>query len=717
MPSNVGSLQLTGECFLQSNASSLLTNLTSYTISWFAQYNSVPTVYSNLISTTFNPIALVDSNGHVTYQMWGAASPPGQYQHNNHIPGVVYHIVMTWTVSGSWYLYINGVQILTGTAGATASPWTTSQLILVGSEASYTAPYVGGNIQLSNLAIWQNYAATVADIKNLRDRVYDPSTLIGSVSGVPQPATTWFTLADAASGTPGISDNSFVDQIGTQTLPNLGGTFANASYAAPLVYVPPTLISPYVSKCGKTFYAMAQANAVGSAGISGTVSVNSASTSLTTSANQAGWVGQQLLITGDSSNTTYTIQNGIASAYTIAPVYGGSSNAVAANATLVTAYPVSTITAVNSNPTINVQFGGVGTSYPVAIDGPVWTNTSGLLPCAAWQLLCGPVESVLVQNPGSVYSASPSVSASGGGGTGLTLGTPVISGGVTAYHIDSGGSGYADPIPYIVGPPIVVVDPPSISITGTLASGSASVTGISSTAGLYPGMTVLGTGPEPNAIASIVSGTAISLYQNATITGSTSLTVQGKPAACLCNGLWRRHHGHRGIRSGFRLYGRLATEHHNLSISWPSRQWRDRDLYGQPDDRLYSGHESWLRLHVGAINLYNRLRRIRSGRGRRDGWRSVIGCGRLYGDGKLDYGGGWRGARGDQCGSGQLLWPVGAGLWWNLRFQSAFRSASDAARLEYRRSYGGHKRSQHIQFRGQLVQAECVSEQRGICRS
>ena len=77
-------------------------------------------------------------------------------------------------------------------------------------------------------------------------------------------------------------------------------------------------------------------------------------------------------------------------------------------------------------------------------------------------------------------------------------------------------------------PPTVVVDPSSISITGTLTSGSTSVTGISSTAGLYPGMTVLGSGPTPNAIASIVSGTAITLFQAATVSGSIALSVQGK---------------------------------------------------------------------------------------------------------------------------------------------------------------------------------------------
>ena len=62
-------------------------------------------------------------------------------------------------------------------------------------------------------------------------------------------------------GTPTMTDNSFADQIGSMPIVYLAGSFSNASYAGPLIYVPPCLVSMYVSKCGKTVYGMAQANA------------------------------------------------------------------------------------------------------------------------------------------------------------------------------------------------------------------------------------------------------------------------------------------------------------------------------------------------------------------------------------------------------------------------------------------------------------------------
>ncbi|MGA2705665.1 MAG: hypothetical protein ABSH35_31860 [Isosphaeraceae bacterium] len=74
-----------------------------------------------------------------------------------------------------------------------------------------------------------------------------------------------------------------------------------------------------------------------------------------------------------------------------------------------------------------------------------------------------------------------------------------------------------------------------ISFTGTLTSGSASVTGISSTTGLVAGQNISGTGiPSGTMILSVNSSTAITLSAEATASGSQSLTAltndaNGKP--------------------------------------------------------------------------------------------------------------------------------------------------------------------------------------------
>jgi hypothetical protein len=68
----------------------------------------------------------------------------------------------------------------------------------------------------------------------------------------------------------------------------------------------------------------------------------------------------------------------------------------------------------------------------------------------------------------------------------------------------------------------------AISATGATTNGSAAVTGLASTASMVVGMAVSGTGiPAGATVASITSGTAITLSTPATATGaSVSLTVQ-----------------------------------------------------------------------------------------------------------------------------------------------------------------------------------------------
>ena len=257
--------------------------------------------------------------------------------------------------------------------------------------------------------------------------------------------------------------------------------------------------------------------------VTGTVSVNSGSTALTTSSGQSNWIGQTLQITGDSSSGTYRVMSGSGNSWVISPSYGGSTNAVLASATQTATNPPAVVTGIASAPTIQVQFGGTGSFSTVNTWGPVGSPTTHSLPWVAWQLLCGPIQSIVVQNGGSGY-VSPTASASGGGGSGLTLGTPVMTGGVTSYSVgNSGGTGYTSA-------PTVTVAPPSIALAGTLTAGSASVTGLSSTAGLLPGMMVLGAGSNACAINTITSTTALTLTQPATNNGSTTLTFIGRTA-------------------------------------------------------------------------------------------------------------------------------------------------------------------------------------------
>ncbi len=544
-----GSLRVTGQWNVQTASSTLLASQPTISISFFIQYNTIPATGNRLIDTT-NQSAIVNitTSGKASYPVYGTSGGVGSYNATI-VTGQVYHVAVTWNQSlNRRRIYVDGSLVSSGLA-ATAYGSSTSQWLQVGSElvgsGSSNVDY-----QIANLAIWQGYELTGTDVAGLCNAIYTPGNLIGSASGIAQPPTSWWLLGDATSGTPSVTDYSFTD-IGSSaahsfsTFSSGAGTASNASYAAPLVYVSPITITPCVTRSGQLAVFFATATNSATTAIGGTVSVSRGSAALTTSVVQPPvvappalplvWINSQLQITGDSSNTTYTITGGSGKTWTISPAYAGSTNAVGASATLIQAGTPSVITSITSYPTIKVQFGGMGSPKAVQIWGPVWSPVSQVLPYAAWLLQCGPVQSLVIQNPGANYT-SPSVSATGGGGTGLTFGTPVLSGGVTSFTKGSGGSGYTSA-------PTVTIAAPSLAITGTLTSGSAVITSVSSTAGIVPGMAILGTGTYPNFVASVgsgtitlispavvLTGTAPPVAINGTVSAGATLAVVGKQA-------------------------------------------------------------------------------------------------------------------------------------------------------------------------------------------
>ena len=167
-----------------------------------------------------------------------------------------------------------------------------------------------------------------------------------------------------------------------------------------------------------------------------------------------------------------------------------------------------------------------GTKYgPVVVVITDGTGSGATATISSSQISGGVIQSATLVSGGTGYSGSPTATIYGGGGSSATASLTVSSGVITAINITAGGSGYS------ATANTVTIAAPSLTVTGTLTSNSKSVTGISSTAGLHVGMLVLGTGSNsPNWIATVNSGTAITLGLPATIAGSTALTVVGKRA-------------------------------------------------------------------------------------------------------------------------------------------------------------------------------------------
>lgn len=77
---------------------------------------------------------------------------------------------------------------------------------------------------------------------------------------------------------------------------------------------------------------------------------------------------------------------------------------------------------------------------------------------------------------------------------------------------------------------LLLTTPPGTTQTGTLASGSATVTGLTDTSLIQPGCFVTGTGiPLFTIVETVVGATSVTLNNNATVSGSQSLTFALEP--------------------------------------------------------------------------------------------------------------------------------------------------------------------------------------------
>lgn len=126
---------------------------------------------------------------------------------------------------------------------------------------------------------------------------------------------------------------------------------------------------------------------------------------------------------GGGTGAVATAGYGAGAVYAVNLVSGGSGYLASDKPTVVVGPPASGTTAVL-----------------VPVLGPIWTSSSKDWPFVPYQMICGGVQSIVVQSGGSNYT-NPTVVISGGGGSGTVLGTPVVVNGViTAITIASPGT-------------------------------------------------------------------------------------------------------------------------------------------------------------------------------------------------------------------------------------------------------------------------------------
>ncbi len=167
---------------------------------------------------------------------FGAGYP--LYYHWLFVPGTVYPVALVWNAAGVSSIWVNGIEVQSVTSGVNSTGGTNDYLRLGIFDSSSPIDY-----QIADLAIWDEYALTQSDVIALRDRTKTPSQ-VGSGQ------LSWWSLSGTLGATPTVSDPGFVATGTGLTFGMIVGTAANAVYGGPLVYVPPTTVSPYVSKNG-----------------------------------------------------------------------------------------------------------------------------------------------------------------------------------------------------------------------------------------------------------------------------------------------------------------------------------------------------------------------------------------------------------------------------------------------------------------------------------
>ena len=129
---------------------------------------------------------------------------------------------------------------------------------------------------------------------------------------------------------------------------------------------------------------------------------------------------------------------------------------------------------------------------------------------------------IVIANGGTSYGSAPTLTVSGGGGTGASFTATVGSNAITGVNLVSGGSGYYET------PTIAISGAGSSLASSTTVDGSTTAT-VSSTSTLTADMLVTGTGiPADTTIVSITNATTFVMSNAATASGTVTLYFHGR---------------------------------------------------------------------------------------------------------------------------------------------------------------------------------------------
>ena len=410
-------------------------------------------------------------------------------------------------------VYVNGVPAASTSYAQNTS--TSSNPLIIGPQLSGSV-----DLQISDVAIWDSYAATATDIQNLYLGVYNPLNLTNG--GTTYKADAWYPLTGTSGNAPSVSpsiDAGLQDWTGNgHNITTLTTTGSYATYAGVLGASPPVAVEAYASKSGKVAFffpvqATPQAN-----GYCMPVNVTAVPSNLTIT-----WNGKTIEadgpVWGDQTSlpfVAYRLQCGSVQAVSIAN--GGTANytspSVTASSSDGNGTPPTLGTPMLSEGVIAYTVGGVG-SYSQYTSAPSVSMTGGTYatPPSARVVLSGSTLTVVptvggILGCGSNVTSTPSFSLSGGVGGGATAAL-AMTGGLAFLTVTGIGSGYT------AGEVAVTITDAS----GTGAAATATVGGGGPGTGATPGAVTV-SGGVVTAVAVGTGGSGYTANPTVVISGS-----------------------------------------------------------------------------------------------------------------------------------------------------------------------------------------------------
>jgi hypothetical protein len=444
---------------------------------------SAETLYFFTYPATDAPLTLAgtSSSQSLTYAIVNTTTTNGGTGYTSPIASIVGGVSITLTAGGTGYGSAPTVEI-TGGGGTGASA---TALISDGAVSGFTVTpgtgYQSGMpITITMIGVGTGAAATATVIANggTGCQLGTPIVSAGVITGIPV-----VTTGSGYTGAPSITITDSTG-VGATATPILGGnplliTGGTMNPAAPITAINgvptikvngnsvevPLYINSYPISNPGTAYASAPIVTV-----SGGTGTGAACTAAITVAGQAsllltnggsGYTTPPIVtLNASSSGSPAVVQTFIAGGavvgfrvtqsgtYATTPTVtitgggGGTGLAITASNAVGCVYSI-TASCIGSNYlstdtiTVSVAAGAGTTAVANSLIGPIWGSQSLSAPFVAYQTMCGGVASIVVQAGGSGYT-NPTATASGGGGTGLVLGTPIIADGVITSVLVSG---------------------------------------------------------------------------------------------------------------------------------------------------------------------------------------------------------------------------------------------------------------------------------------